>query len=450
MKFIELLKHRGIRPKQIVNISGPLSPDEEGHTSLVYEWINEENNMRYIGVHKETHEPYWSSTTDKIFKKVLMNPNSKLTLIIHAWGSYDEMKQLEHEMLTKEDAKNNQLYYNKHNGFPGVKPIDFDKVERLRHEIDWIRDGRKDKESEFQYIGFDYLSEVTHSIDELYNQSKLQVRYETIDRENLEKIKSKIRVSMGDITEGAKPPVYLIDVNFEGEYYDKLLISGNHTITSYYELDGVYREVELPIIELGPEIHSQFSEAELYALANELNSEVSTAKPYSKEDAEKELLRFHEMGQSWNTSRNKVRMIKLGLTTAQVDTVIERVKQEIINIKKRKGGWNVMDYEGQHRYIVDDMIKLHTNDDTYVCDYSGAAVKINNILVPFHKQNEELVLQNKQPKTKIKCLIRFTSEKIRDKDWPKLKAQFQYMQEKEGITPIEYIEMEMYTKDTKK
>ncbi len=447
MKFIELLKHQSIRPKQITDIFGPLSPDEEGHTSLVYEW--DDGIKKYIGVHKETHEPYWGSSTDKDFKKVLINPKSKLTLTIHAWGSYDEMKQLEHEMLTKADAAKSEDYYNKHNGFPGVKPIDFDKVEKIRNEIDWIRDGRNDKENDFEYIGFEYLSKTNYPITELYNQSKLQVRYETIDRDNLEKIKSKIRVSMGDITEGAKPPVYLIDVNFEGEFYDKLLISGNHTISAYYELDGAYREAELPIIELGPEIHSQLSEAELYALGNELNSEVSTAKSYSKEDAEKELLRFHQMGQSWNTSRNKVRMIKLGLTTAQVDTVIGWVKQEIINMKKRKGGFNVMDYEGAHRHIIDNLVELHTDDDTYVCDYSGAAVKINNILVPFHKENEQLVLQKKKPKTKIKCFIRFTSEKIRDKDWPKLKSNFEYMQKKEGITPIEYIELEMYTKDTK-
>lgn len=447
MKFIELLKHQSIRPKQITDIFGPLSPDEEGYTSLVYEW--NDGIKKYIGVHKETHEPYWGSSTDKDFKKVLINPKSKLTLTIHAWGSYDEMKQLEHEMLTKADAAKSEDYYNKHNGFPGVKPIDFDKVEKIRNEIDWIRDGRKDKENDFEYIGFEYLSKTNYPISELYNQSKLQVRYETIDRDNLEKIKSKIRVSMGDITEGAKPPVYLIDVNFEGEFYDKLLISGNHTISAYYELDGVYREAELPIIELGPEIHSQLSDAELYALGNELNSETSTSKSYSKEDAEKELLRFHQMGQSWNTSRNKVRMIKLGLTTAQVDTVIGWVQQEIINMRKRKGGFNVMDYEGVHRHIVDNLIELHTDKDTYVCDYSGAAVKINNILVPFHKENEQLVLQKKKPKTKIKCFIRFTSEKIRDKDWPKLKSNFEYMQKKEDITPIEYIELEMYTKDTK-
>ena len=448
MKFIELLKHKSIRPKQIKEIEGPLTPDEEGYVAITYEYVDLDNNIRYIGVHTEMHKPYWSSTTDKEFKKILINPKSNLKLIIHSWGSFNEMKQLEYEMLTAVDAKNNPMYYNKHNGFPGVKPIDFDKVEKLRNEIDWIRDDRHDKEEDFKIIGFECLSTKTYPIEELYSESKLQVRHETIDRENLEKIKSKIRVAMGD-TEDAKPPVYLTDVEFEGEHYERLLISGNHTIAAYYELGGSYREAELPIIELGPEIHSQFSEAELYALGNELNSEKATAKPYSKEDAEKELLRFHQMGQSWNTSRNKVRMIKLGLTTAQVDTVIGWVKQEIINMRKRKGGFNVMDYEGVHKPIIDNLIELHTDDNTYVCDYSGAAVKINNILVPFHKENEQLVLQNKKPKTKIKCFIRFTSEKIRDKDWPKLKSHFQYMQEKEGITPIEYIELEMYTKDTK-
>lgn len=448
MKFIELLKHKTIRPKQITDIFGPLSPSEEGDTSLVYEW--NDGIKKYIGVHKETHKPYWSSSTDKDFKKILMNPNSKLTLTIHAWGSYDEMKQLEHEMLTKVDAANNGDYYNKHNGFPGVKPIDFDKIEKLRNEIDWIRDGRQDKKDDFEIIDFDCLSKTTYPIYELYNQSKLQVRYETIDRENLEKIKSKIRVSMGDITDGAKPPVYLIDVKFEGEYYEKLLISGNHTITSYYELGDAYREVELNIIELGPEIHSQLSEAEIYALGNELNSEIATSKPYSKEDAAKELLRFHQLGQSWNTSRNKVRMIRLGLTTAQVDTVIGWVKQEIINSKKRKGGWNVMDYDGIHKHIIDELIEKNTSDDVYVCCYSGAAMKLQNILASYWNEQSERKSLNKSKQQKILCYVKFKSEWARDSYWPKLKSDFQMICQSENITPIDYIELEMYTKDTKK
>jgi hypothetical protein len=449
MKFIELLKHKSIRPKQIVDIFGPLSPTEEGYSATTYEWHDLETDMRYIGMHEEANKPYWTSATDKEFKKVLMNPNSKLTLTIHAWGSVKEMKQLEYEMLTKVDAKNNPMYYNKHNGFPGVKPIDFDKVEKLRNEIDWIRDGRTDKQSEFELIDFDYLSKTTYKIDELYKENKLQVRHETIDRENLEKIKSKIRVSMGS-NEGAKPPVYLVDVEFEGEHYDKLLISGNHTITAYYELDGAYREVELPIIELGPEIHSQFSDAELYALGNELNSEVSTAKSYSKEDAEKELLRFHEMGQSWNTTRNKVRMIKLGLTTAQVETVIGWVKQEIINKKKRKGGWNVMDYEGVHKPIVNDLIEKNTNDDVFACCYSGAAMKLQNILSAYWNEQSERSALNKPKQKRIICYVKFTSEWARDNYWPKLRAEFQKLQQLENFTPIEYVDLDMYTKDTKK
>jgi hypothetical protein len=449
MKFIELLKHKTIRPKQIIDIEGPLSPTEEGYSATTYEWHDLINDMRYIGMHEEVSKPYWTSATDKDFKKILMNPNSKLKLIIHAWGSVKEMKQLEHEMLVSVDAATHNGYYNKHNGFPGVKPIDFDKVEKLRNEIDWIRDGRHDKTNEFELIDFDCLSNTPYPISDLYNQNRLQVRHETIDRENLEKIKSKIRVSMGS-NEGAKPPVYLIDVQFEGEHYDRLLISGNHTITAYYELDGPYREVELPIIELGPEIHSQFSDAELYALGNELNSEVSTAKSYSKEDAEKELLRFYEMGQSWNTTRNKVRMIKLGLTTAQVETVIGWVKQEIINKKKRKGGWMVMDYEGVHKQIVDDLIEKNTTDDVFVCCYSGAAMKLQNILSAYWNKQSERESLNQPKQKRIICYVKFTSEWAKDSYWPKLRAEFQKLQQLEDFTSIDYIDLDMYIKDTKK
>jgi hypothetical protein len=76
-------------------------------------------------MHKAMEKPYWSSATDKDFQKVLMNPNSNLKLIIHKWGSVKEMKQLEYEMLTKVNAAASDDYYNKHNGHPGVKEIDY-------------------------------------------------------------------------------------------------------------------------------------------------------------------------------------------------------------------------------------------------------------------------------------------------------------------------------------
>jgi hypothetical protein len=448
MKFIELLKHKTIRPKQIKEIEGLLIC-EDGYTSVVYEYINLDNLKRYIGLHKAAHKAYWSSGTDKDFQKVLMNPNSNLKLIIHAWGSMNEMKQLEHEMLVSADAANKDEYYNKHNGFPGVKQIDFDKIERLRNEIDWLRDDRNDKQNEFEIINFDYLSTDKYKISYLQSLPKVQVRHETIDRDNLEKIKSKIRVSMGS-TEDAKPPVYLQDVEFEGEYYEMLLISGNHTITSYYSLGGAYREVELPIIVLGPDIHSNFTDSELFALGNELNSEKYAAKPYTKEDAEKECLRFYELGNTWKCSRNTVRMIKLGLTENQVATVYQNVEQSIINDKKRKGGWNVMDYEGEHRHIVDELIEKNTTDDIFVCDYSGAAMKLQNILSSYWKEQIRREISNEPKQKRILCYVRFTSEKAKDNYWPKLKSDFQIICQRENITPIDYIELEMYTKDTRK
>ena len=114
MKFLELLKHSAARPKQIKEIEG-LLVCEDGYTSVVYEVINLKNLMRYIGMHKAAEKAYWSSGTHKEFQKVLMDPNSELKFIIHAWGSVSEMKQLEHEMLVAVNAATNKEYYNKHN-----------------------------------------------------------------------------------------------------------------------------------------------------------------------------------------------------------------------------------------------------------------------------------------------------------------------------------------------
>lgn len=74
MKFIELLKHSAIRPKQIKEVEG-LLVCEDGYTSVVYEFINLDNLVSYIGMHKAAEKAYWSSTTEKEFQKILMNPN---------------------------------------------------------------------------------------------------------------------------------------------------------------------------------------------------------------------------------------------------------------------------------------------------------------------------------------------------------------------------------------
>lgn len=72
----------------------------------------------YIGV-KQSHninDKYIGSPTDPELKKLLKRKDGKLVFKILAVGNFSEMKNKEHDILTKLDAKNDPRFFNKHNG----------------------------------------------------------------------------------------------------------------------------------------------------------------------------------------------------------------------------------------------------------------------------------------------------------------------------------------------
>lgn len=451
IKFIELLQSDIIRPKQIIKIEGDIIP-LSGYTSCVYSYYDTINDKWYIGMHLDCGKAYWTSTTDKEFKKILMNHNSKLILKIHKWGSVKEMKQLEHELLSEVDAINNPKYYNKSNGQSGVKEIDYKLINKLALELDWIRDKRLEKSiKDFEILkcvdnngmqfGFDFLSE-KNIISEIYHYPKLQVRAVTIDRDNMDKIKSRIGLQAS--AEFASPPIFLKNRIYKGQFYNYLLISGNHTITAYWELGTPFDGTEINCIFIPEDIHKKFTDIELHILGNELNSEKRASKGFSKEDAFREGLFLHEEGNSWKTKEVYAQWVNRGLTSANVYTVWEQIEQEIINIKKRNSNMIVMDYEGEHKSIVDDFIK-NTPDDIFPCHYSSGAPALDRILGSYWDIQETREKNNLPPYKSIRCYIHHPSETVRDKRWPKLKNKFQKIQQKEKGTHIEYVELEMYT-----
>jgi len=452
IKFIELLQHDLLRPKQIIKIDGDIIP-QSGLTSCVYQYYDVINKKWYIGMHLDTGKVYWTSTTNKEFKKILTNHNSQLILTIIKWGSVQEMYQLEHELLSKVNARDNKDYYNLSNGKPGTKEINYKLINQIALELDWIRDDRNDKTiNDFQILkytdnlnniifGFNFLLE-KNSISDLYNHPKLQVRAETLDRENMDKIKG--RLSIQGNSEFTSPPIFLKNRTYKGVFYNYLLISGNHTITSYWELGTPFDEAEINCIFIPEEIHQKFSDIELHILGNELNSEKRASKPFSKDDAFREGLFLHEEGNSWKTKEVYAQWIRRGLTPANVYNVWDRIDQEIINIKMRKSNMIVMDYEGDHKYIVDELIK-NTPNDIFACHYSSGAPALDRILISYWDTQEDREINKLKKQKSIRVYITHPSETVKNKTWPKLKNRFEKIQRKENGTHVEYVELEMYT-----
>ena len=104
-----------------------------------------------------------------------------------------------------------------------------------------------------------------------------------------------------------------------------------------------------------------------------------------------------------------------------------------------------MDYDIIHKELIDELIEKQRNGNRYAVCYGGSSVKPDEIQKNFHKENEKRILRGDTPYIDIILNVKFSSEKIRDKDWPKIKKKIQYLLSVgEYKTPIHFNELEMY------
>ena len=133
--------------------------------------------MTYIGYHKENGEAYFGSPTDNQLIKLLSEPTAELEFTIVDFGSKKEMMQVEHELLSEVDARNNPNYWNKTNGIPGVPKFNREAINKIKGIVD--NGGEK------------YLSTPTPVL-ELTEVPKVQVRDVEYDTDNLRDIQDDI------------------------------------------------------------------------------------------------------------------------------------------------------------------------------------------------------------------------------------------------------------------
>jgi hypothetical protein len=430
------------RPKFIKEIIGDLQ-QPKGMTSTVYRWTNLRNGKMYVGIHKETIKAYLTSSTNEDFLKDLVMDDASWRLEILMWGSVQECRQLEYEILSKDDARNNPLYYNKSNGSPGVKQCDYKKILTLREDIDAIR---------FEKAGYEFkmISEesVTEPIivKELYErEGRVQTRSKEFIKENIDKIRNGIMSGNGEY----HPPVYLKNRQFEGKHYDNICISGNHTLKSHYD-EQAFRYKGLKTISISPEVHENFTDTEIRLLSNDLNRDRSVSEPFSKEDAIKEGIHLYEKGHSYETPELVDRWRDNGLTNSQINNVYGKIKQHIINGKKMASGMVIMNWKGgDHRHLFNEKVESIEGAHVYVLrkPYSSTSVRIQNIYNSYHREQNKRVLGGLEKHNRIVCFV-YHSEEKQIKDWQDLKEDFEFMVESEGMTPVEFVELEMYMEDT--
>jgi hypothetical protein len=289
-----------------------------------------------------------------------------------------------------------------------------------------------------------YLSD-TKPVLTLWGMDRIQTRQNQYITKNLNDIRSRLKI--GDLN--PHPVVILSDIYFEDVFYENMIISGNHTVKAYHD-EGNYKFTDLPNIVITPEIHENFTDMDIRFLSNELNRDRSKYEPYSTDDAIKECMGLYENGNSWMTEDNKARLFDNGLTNSQINTVYNKVNQMIINKKKEKSGMVIMDWKGSHNGLLEEIVESLNNDDslTYTTKpLSGAAIKLDRLYLAYHEEQDSRLAKGEPIQTNITCVVYHKSEHVKNVIYPKLKKELEYVIDKEGSTPITFVELEMYMDD---
>lgn len=411
---LETIREPETRPSIFNKFEGEYQPN--GCDSYVYKLTNTQNGMIYIGYHKESDAIYRTSSS-KLQSVFSQNVPKTFDYEVLFWGSVKECEQYEFELLTSVDAKNNPIYYNDWNGKPGVRKLNIKLVNQIMNEIDDVRKFRNQKT-------LHYINQSVHvkkiSITELYQISKLQVRELEIDTENLNKIKDRIKNRIGHYD----MPVILSNVRYNGEWYDYLLISGNHTRTSYYQLRykncGFDENFELDCLVLNEDVHKDLQESEIEMLANNLNGDYNVGKSFTVSDGVKECEKHHSQGHSWETSEMRQRLMQLGLTSNQVKTVFDRVNDNIIKQKVRKDGRIVYDYLDTHQNKLREKVDYFKQDDNvYVISSASGNPHLYRWIERYFEEQYYRLSIRKPIQTEIKVVVFHTNYKSM-KQWKSL------------------------------
>ena len=217
--------------------------------AFIYKFTHIPTKRWYIGMHglKENESPfdgtYWNSSTNEEFKELLETNAKEFEYEITNYGTMREMFKLENETLTKLDAQNCKLSWNKWNGFVYEAPElpRLDLIERLADDAYDINSG---------------LIREKIKVADIYNDLvRLQVRFDT----NLST--KKIREYTNEMkSNGNTEGFTLTIVRRDGK---KVLVGGNHTLEAALKSKLLYINVVF--------IDEDLTMDEMHSLGNALN-----------------------------------------------------------------------------------------------------------------------------------------------------------------------------------
>ena len=324
-------------------------------TGYVYEWTfeHEGDTWYYLGYHSikinEGKLYDFSSQVPKM-RELYINEKCQKTLKIKHWGTAEQMKKKEEELLVeikkqgrfwnngKGDYFNQKIQHISGNQISG---LDYDNCDKAINDLKILKDpNNKHRYNELEILSPNLIQKM--SAKELAEMPNLQVRDQALINELTTTLQFQIQTQITDgkdIYEGAKAVVVLEDRdwNIKGEetHWDYVLIAGKHTSNAYGSGDTKWRDyAELDVILIPKSIHQKWNDMELWEMALRDNDKTEISVSNTKDCFVRKYRKLEDNNILWNTVTEQNR-VKEALKSATAWKYIKDQMEDYINDKTR-------------------------------------------------------------------------------------------------------------------
>lgn len=214
--------------------------------AIVYGWRNTKTGQVYVGIHQtdETDDRYVSSSTNPYFEQAWSRGECVREILFQ--GSYEDCINIEYQVLSKYDAKNNKQFYNKSNGGGPLLNKNYEVEATLLESIDqWVAGNRKPVQKKtggiYNKEKMDLLvsdiksggyAEQEYSVELLYTLDKNQVRMEVLDEKHVQELCESFK-DPNEARNYLTPIIVMVDT--KGNLVK--LLDGNHRVNAAYRMN---------------------------------------------------------------------------------------------------------------------------------------------------------------------------------------------------------------------
>ena len=380
-----------------------IAPSPSEYEAYLYKFVNLFNNKIYLGIHKgAVDDTYMHSSTNDEFNEVFADSDSDLQFDVLQYGTYADMQNEEHRALTKVDARNNPLYYNKTNGFPAYTTPDLDKCLRF---VEDLEAGKYRVEPEL--------------ISELIDLPYIQSRF-TDDEVLQRKIRDRINNKNGN-TDKCNP---ILVYEGRGDNGEDMRGDGNHTVKGAAQSKHA---TKLPVDRIPIEVNEKFTKTELYAIGDLRNKEAEIVfNSINKKDGIKYVIKTYEDGVPLDAQSNIDWLIAFGFVGSKSEGEVKAILDKANKIISTEDAtataagsklWKNYKQAPFHQEMKDVVDAYGQNKDMISVSCSSGNFNVNTIL---EKMYAGLMIR----KTIVMVVIHHP-DALAEAAWPKIKAKWE-------------------------